>query len=276
MARVKLELTVKQKPYNRRVELLVDELDDRIKAIVEWFPYLVAEAAFEDVKSKAPTDVPGYPNLLQLRQVELRGVDSAFAIMAPGYAHSQRLKNEDAAVTLLFIRAKFVLGPEGKKVPSALGKLLAKHSPWTMGTLPFEPPARLASIRAVRATEGEVRRIEERRRKELPAITAELRDQGIKIREGTERFSRRVTRDLAFEVLRREFGIRATHRAHWRPAIRAAATTHADQALKELVRWFAVPSERRWKKNLVAKKEQPGVARRIKRFQSAIVNAAVR
>jgi hypothetical protein len=145
-----------------------------------------------------------------------------------------------------------------------------------MGTLPFEPPPRHASIRAVRATEREIQRIEAMRKKELPGVKVELAKQQIRVRENTERFARRVTRDLAFEVLRREFGIKATHRAHWRPAIRAAATTHADQALKELIRWFAVPSERRWKRNLVVKKAQPAVTRRIKRFQSVVVNSAVR
>lgn len=274
MAKPTLDITIKPNANNRRVQLLVGELDERIEAIMEWFTYLVAEAAFEDIKARAPTDIPGYPKLLQLRRVDLKGVDSAFAIMAPGYAHSQRLKGEDAASTLLFVKAKLILGPDRTKIPSPLGKLLAKHSPWTMGTLPFEPPPRHASVRAVRATEREVQRIEDMRKKDLPAVKAELAKQQIRIRENTERFARRVTRDLAFEVLRREFGIKATHRAHWRPAIRAAATTHADHALKELVRWFTVPSERRWKRNLVIKKEQPAVARRIKRFQSVVASSA--
>lgn len=269
------QVTIKPRPYNRKVELLVSELDERTKAIIEWLPYLVARETMKDVINGAPRDVPGYPKMLKLRQIELRDVDSTIGIIAPGYAHSRRLSAQDATVTLLFIKAVRRMNPDtGKRESSKVARLIAKHSPWTMGTLPIELPRNLATMRALRVSEREVKKVEEMRMADLPGIVGTLRKWGVTLRTRGQKIERRATRDLAFEVLRREFGIEAKHRAHWRPALRTARTAHVDAALKGLLRWLAIPSERRWKKRLVIKKEQPGVAKRIKRFQDAVAKAA--
>jgi hypothetical protein len=267
-----LQITVKPNAYNRKVELLVSELDARTSAIIDWLPFMVAGATLTDIKSGAPTDIAGYPKMLKLRGLSLKGVDSTVAITVPGYSHSQRLKAEDAPVTLLFIKAVRRRNPDtGKRESSPVARLLAKHSPWTMRTLPVELPRSLATLRAVRASEREVMKISQMRREDLDGGVKEtLKRYGVTLRKGTDRFSRKATRDLAFEVLRREFGIEARHRAHWRPAIKAAQVSHVDASLKKLVRWLTVPTERRWKKNLVIKKAPPSVAKRVKRFQGAV------
>jgi len=267
-------LTVKPSNYNRKVELLVSELDERIESIIQWLPFLVAQDVLENLRRSSPKDVAGYPKMLQLRQIDLRDVDSTIGVLAPGYAHSQRLKGMDAPHTLLFIRPKTMVSDNGKREVSQIATLLAKHSPWTMNTLPFEPPTKMAAMRSVKATETEVKKIEIARKADLPAVKDKLQKLGVQLRKGgSDPFSRRVTRDIAFEVLRREFGIEAPHRAHWRPAIRAARTEYTDAALEQLIRWFTIPSERRWKKDLVIKKEQPSVAKRVGRFQMAVAGS---
>ena len=275
MPRNPLEIRIDPKAYNKRVELLVSELDERCAAIIDWLPFMVAGSTLTDIKGGAPGDIAGYPKMLKLRDVPVKGVDRTVAIMVPGYAHSQRLRASDSPVTLLFIKAVKRFNEEtGKREAIGAAKLLAQHSPWTMSTLPVELPRKWGTMRAVRATAREVEKIEEMRREDLPEVTRTLIEHGMTIRKGTEKISRRVTRDLAFEVLRREFGIEAKHRAHWRPAIRAAQREHVDEALKKLLRWFVVPGERRWKKNLVIKKERASVAKRVKRFQSVVAKAA--
>jgi len=273
MAKPALQFTVKPNNRNRQIRVMVGELDERIAAIIEWLPFLVAEQALADVVSRAPGDVPGYPGMLHLRKVNVKGADQVIGILAPGYKFASKLKQEDAAVTLLFVKAakKVDMASGERRLVDEAAGILAKHSPWTMDTLPYEPNRRVASIRAIRATAAEVKKIEVERQKELPAVQKQLQKAGIKqFRAAKERFGRKVTRDIGFEVLRREFGIQSKTSAHWRPAIKAARTEHVDAALKKLVRWLTVPSEKRWQKNLVIKQEQGSVISRVERFQKAV------
>jgi len=273
MAKVALQFTVKPNNRNRQIRVMVNELDERIAAIIEWFPFLVAEQTLADVVRMAPSDVPGYPDMLELRKINVKGVDSAVGIIAPGYKFASRIKSGDETVTLLFVKAvKRVDRLTGERmVVSEAAGLLAKHSPWTVETLPFEPERSIASIRAIRVNEREVKKIGEMRQKELAMVRQQLRRLGVsRMRTGKERIGRKVTRDIGFEVLRREFGIQTRAKAHWRPALSAARTMHVDAALKKLVRWLTVPSERRWQKNLVLKQEQGSVVSRVRRFQQAV------
>jgi len=273
MAKPLLQIMAKPNNRNRQIRVLVNELDDRIAAIIEWLPFLVAEQTLADVVRMAPGDVPGYPGMLQIRKVNVRGIDQAIGIIAPGYKFASRLKQDDAAVTLLFVKAvmKTDLGSGKRRLVNEAAGILAKHSPWTMNTLPYEPDRTAASIRALRATSAEVQKIEAERQKELPAVQKQLQKAGIKqFRAAKDRVGRKVTRDIGFEVLRREFGIQSRASAHWRPAIRTARTEHVDTALKNLLRWLTVPSEKRWQKNLVIKQEQGSVISRVKRFQQAV------
>lgn len=265
------EMTVKPSNRNRQIGVLVNELDDRIASIIEWFPYLVAEATLEDIVSLAPRDIPKYPKMLGIRQLTLKGIDNTIGILASGYSYSHRLSAGDERETLLFVKAVRRMNPDtGKNEASKSALLLAKYSPWTMSTLPFEPHRALASIRAIRASEREVKKIEAMRQKDLPQVRKLLEKEGAKLRSPGERIGRRVTRDIGFEVLRREFGIQARHKAHWRPALRMARTSHVDATMKKLVRWLSVPSERRWKQHLVIRQEQASAATRIRRFQAAV------
>lgn len=265
-----MKLEVKASPNNRRVRLLVSELDERMEAILHWVPYYVAEATLDEISGTAPRDIAGYPRMLSLRRVQIPQIDEAIGILAPGYKASQRLKRADAATTLLFITPRrVVVGTERTADPKAA--ILGRHSPWTMTTLPFEPDRRIASITSRRVSEREVTKVEAMRRKDLPAITKQLADLGAPVRKNKLLLSRRVSRDIGFEVLRREFGIGARHHAHWRPALRRARGQYLNAALKKVIRWLAIPSERRWMKPAPAlPKETAGAAKRIRRFQDAV------
>ena len=140
-----------------------------------------------------------------------------------------------------------------------------------MTTLPYEPGRAEASIRSRRVSTRETQKIEAQRKADLSQVKAELKEAGVKeTRPHPTLIQRRVSRDIAFEVLRKEFGINAKHQAHWRPAIRAARRKYVAQALRKLVRWLTVPSERRWKTEVVTKQEKPSTVKRIQGFQDHI------
>jgi len=262
-----MEFFVKQDAYNKKVYQLVDELPLRVEAIIVRFPELIAELVYEELQRDAPRDIQGYPKMLKLRQIDIPGVDSATGIIVPGYEHSQRLRTADVKDTVLYVMPR-----EYKGRPLDPGAvILAKRNPWTMTTLPYEPERRDASMRSRKVTMREAQKIEARRKADLPQVKAELKEAGVEAKRlHPTLVQRRVTRDIAFEVLRKEFGINTKHQAHWRPAIRAARRRYVTRVLRKLVRWLTVPSERRWKVGVRKQREKASTARRVKGFQDHI------
>lgn len=263
-----MRLQISQAPQNRRVFGLVSELEERVAAIVRHFPEDLAMELLPHLQKAAPNDIPRYAQLLGVRRFQLAGVDSAAGIMVAGYAHAHRLTEADAPRTVLFIRPKVRAG-EAMDPGSVV---LWRANPWTMGTLPYEPPKRVASILSRRVSAREAAEIDRRRTMDLPMVVQELRALGVAItRVHPVRLERRVTRDLAWEVLRREFGLGdAPHVAHWRPTLRYAKTVLARHLFKSYLRWLSVPSEHRWERPLTTKFGKVGDVKRIQGFQAYI------
>jgi hypothetical protein len=190
------------------------------------------------------------------------------AILPPGWASSQRLRSVDVKRTVLYVRPKVT----GGKVVEPATVVLERSNPWTMDTLPYEPSRFEASMLSRRVTEQEARVIESRRREELPDIRRELKDLGVTLRPaGKVVLSRRVTRDIAFEVLRYEFGIPPMPgRSHWRPAIRMVPNTITKKALKSLERWISSPQDAGFKTAEDLPYEKASVAKRLRRFQDLV------
>lgn len=266
-----MKFEIRERPENKRVRQLIRELPDRVRAIIEYMPAGVAVKVLDELNKTAPSDIAGYPDMLVLRRFQLQGVDSTVGVVAPGSAHSQKLRMEDAADTALYIKAK--RGSGG--APDAGAVILAQHNPWTMETLPYEPSKRQAIIVSRKVSPREHGIIIARRTAEKSEVVAQL--QGIGIEPGRIHptlLQRRVGRDIAFEVMRREFGFQGQHDAHWRPAIRKARTTFVVELLKKpFIRWLAVPSEQRWRKKVAIKPERAGTAKRLQGFQDVVANA---
>lgn len=262
-----MEFFVKQDAYNRQVYKLVRELPMRIKAIEQAVPREVAERVLEDVRQKSPKDIYGYPRMLQLVQIDDRKLEALVAITVPGYAYSYKLRTADAATMVLYIKPREYKNRETD--PGAI--VLSKYNPWTMGTLPYEPHRMEASITSRRVSHRELQGIERKRKADRPRVDKELEMAGKQVaRPHPTLLQRRVSRDVAYEVLRREFGINTQPVAHWRPAVRAAQRRYVPLVLKRLVRWLTVPSERRWKKRVTLKKEKAATVRKVQAFQSYI------
>ena len=255
---------IKQSPQNRRIfRMVIKELTPRVEAIISHMPEEVAKQVLADVEAGAPDGIAGYPGMLQLRRLTLPGIDSTVGIIVPGYAHSQRLRSVDVKRTVLYVRPRII---RGEANPAAV--VLARKNPWTMETLPYEPHRSEASILSRRVTETEARKIEVMRRSERPGVDRELRELGVRpMRVHPVLIQRRVSRDIAFEVLRYEFGVNVRAQSHWRPAIRAARSRFVTQSMKRMIRWLATPSERRWKRSVLAKPGKASEAKRIQVFQ---------
>lgn len=250
-----------------RVHGLVNELPERVEGIIHHFPEQIAKMMLQDLVGKAPKDIPGYPKMLQLRRLDLPVADSTVGLIVPGYEHSYRLRPSDVMNTVLYVRSKVRAGA----APDPAVVILSNHNPWTMGTLPFEPHRRQASLMSRRVTRREVLKIEKKRMAEREGIDKELEDLGIKpSRFHPTLLSRRVSRDIAFEVLRREFGIEVKPHAHWRPALGAAKKKYPRRVMKMMIRWLAVPSESRWKRRSAMKVEKATAAKRVRDFQQFI------
>lgn len=281
-----MKLDVKGKPSNGKVYGLVDELPDRIDAITWFFPQFVAEMALADLKRSAPADLPGYPKNVVLRRYGDPGSDSTVGMIVPGYAHSRKLKANDAQRMILYVKAKkLAAGAVPSDESSAFfraAEVLEAFSPWTMATLPIELSRTFAGIRSRRVTRKEVLSVEKRRKADMArtgAALAQLAQTGIELKRAHPvLLTRRVTQDLAFEVLRREFGINAPHVAHWRPAIRNAKRTYPRQVLKRwMLRWFAVSTEKRWRsRGKPLKLDRTSTLRGLQEFQGHIARTALR
>ncbi len=188
-------------------------------------------------------------------------------MVAPGYAHSARLRGSDAKVTVIYVKPKVRQKMEDPGVV-----ILSRHNPWTMDTLPYEPEKRWASLISRRVTEREIRRVVAARKLEQEAVKRELADAGVRFppRAHPVLLARRVSRDIVFEVIRREFGLTQPHVAHWRPSIRRVRDLHVRQVLKTMLRWLTVPSERRWERETNIKIEKASVVRRVRVFQDRV------
>jgi hypothetical protein len=263
-----LSFSITQRSQNQRIYRLAEEMQRRVDAIEEHYSFDLAKALLPVLQGMAPQDIPGYQENLAVRRLKIRGMAGAAMIGLPAYAHRRWLTKGDAPRTVLYVKPKLA----GGKAMDPAAVTLWRSNPWTMDTLPYEPSKRVAQIISRRVSRKDAEKIEAMRAAERPRVEAELRTHGVEtFRRNKVLLDQKVTVDLAYEVLRREFGVGdAPHVSHWRPAIRYVKTVLAKQQLKKYLRWLAVPSERRWKRPLVAKTGKVSDIRRVQRFQRFI------
>lgn len=262
-----MEFTFKQDAYNKKIYELIKELPLRIQSVINHFPDEIAVLVHQQLLRTAPRDIPKYPKSLKVRKIKISGLDSAAGIVIPGYDYYKKLGATDVPETVLYIKPREYAGRPLN--PGAV--ILSRNGPWTMSTLPYEPDKTEASIQSRKVSPIEVQKVDAQRRADLPRVKSELLAAGIKsIRIHPVLLQRKVKQDIAFEILRREFGINAKHHAHWRPAIRAAKRKYVKSVMKEMVRWLAVPSERKWKTEVVTPKEKTSTVKGIQEFQDYV------
>jgi len=263
-----LEFYFKEKPDNKLAYKLVKEWPRRLEAFITALPQDVAKDVHLDIMKMAPGDIPKYPDMLKVVQFPDQQDWKIVGVLPPGWNYSQRLRASDIQRTVLYVMPKLRAG----KVVSQAAVVLERNNPWTMDTLPYEPKKDEAGIRARRVDENDVKKIEEQRKADKTRIVSELRSLGVPIRDtGKVLLERRVSRDIAFEVLRREKGIGMPGKAHWRPAVRAIYTQHFKKAMEDLGVWMVDPENEQWKERRNLPAEVASVIRRVQEFQDRIV-----
>jgi len=263
-----MKIDVRLTPQGKRTLKHVEQLPERIEAIVKTFPQLVAFDVLKLIQSTAPNDIEGYPKMLRVKDIpDIQGWQIT-AILPPGWAASQRLRSVDVKRTVLYVKPKV----KGGEVVEPATVVLERHNPWTMDTLPYEPSRFEASMTSRRVEEKEARKIETWRRQDLPMVRKELQELGVALRPPAKvLLSRRVTRDIAFEVLRREFGVPPVQgRAHWRPAIRMVPNIMARRSLKSLEDWLSKTSDLTYRSANDLPIEKASALKRLSRFQELV------
>lgn len=198
---------------NRDAAKFFATLDKRFQALGQTLAYESARFVLEAVYKRLP---PGpYRESLEL----VDAGQGVFAVQARNKA--RRVSQVDADATVLYVRPK---SSRVLRLHPEIG-VLARHSPWTMSTLPFFPNRRQATVISRKVRRSEIEHVTEDRNKDRRMWKAELERLGIrpdvKLRVPPKA---RVLPDVAFEALRIEFGLGGKDsRAHWRPALRALA-----------------------------------------------------
>lgn len=263
-----MEFYIKESKKNKEAHKLVETWQERLDALILALPQEIAKEVHLDIVKLAPTDMPKYPDMLKVVQFPKQGDWQLMGIIPPGWNYSQRLRTSDIQRTLLNILPKM----RGGEVASQAAVVLSRNNPWTMNTLPYEPSRQEASIRSRRVDEKDVQAVEKKREADKAAIIQELRSLGVPIRAtGKVLLERRVSRDIAFEVLRREKGIGMPGKAHWRPAVRAIYTQHFKKVMEELGMWMADPDNDKWQEDRNLPIEAASVIKRVQEFQDRIV-----
>lgn len=263
-----IKFYTEQKPNNKNAYKLMEQWPLRLKAFIKALPMQVAGDVFEDVKKFAPSDIPSYPDMLDLAQFPEQQGWNIVGVVAPSGTTSHRLRSVDVQRTVLYVRPKVIRG----LAVSVAAVILERNNPWTMDTLPYEPQRREATVVSRRVSEKDVRRIETERRQNIRDVVVELRRAGAQIRpKGKVLLERRVSRDLAFEVLRREKGIGGPGKAHWRPAVHAVYTQHFKNAMEKLGVWMSDPDNNKWKEDKNFPEEETSMIERVQEFQDRIV-----
>lgn len=199
---------------------------DSIPDLVMTTTGSVAASYLEEVVSKSPDDIPGYPDMLQVFQV---GTEAVFVVMPDPSKVGATVGGKDSGTTLLYVVPKVRRGV----AVSPAAEVLSRHNPWTIGALPYKPKPREATFVSRRVRQIEVAARDDYFKEAVGEIRRELVSIGMNLSPVARV---KTTRDIAFEVLRSEFGIYRAHKAHWRPALRSVAGNAARAANADLGR----------------------------------------
>lgn len=210
------ELKVQQDPQNKWTLKLIRELGERLESAMEQVTRDAAAFMLEEVKARAP-DLKGfnawYDGLVLSRVNSQLG--PMYVIGASG-GGSGKLDEDEIATSVL------VFKPRKGSEPTREMLFLMETSPYTPDLIPFQPPKGRMDVEVRSVSPAEVEKVREGLIREWPKMRRAAKRAGIDIPEQPASFAEEeVTRNLAFQVLRAEFGIGQPVQAHWRPALRA-------------------------------------------------------
>ncbi len=191
-------------------------LDKRQKKGRELAMLELAGIMAEVVKKLAPKEVGGVKNYAKgLTVATVQGEEgNTVAIILPEV--KRELTEEDNEDTVVLI--------DTKPYSPTSAKILQSFQPWPVALLPFQPSGRGVTVISRQVSRREVARLSVRILSKRASIESALKKSGVrgaKVETSKKAAGTEVTDDLAFSVLRREFGFADKSEPHWRPAIKA-------------------------------------------------------
>lgn len=255
---------------------LVKQWAARIRAIRRQFAYEVAEQVYEDLMKRLPR---GSRELRRSLKVEpIMGLPRE----ATGYAVHvrpvrRRITSAESERTVLYVTPK---KRAMQPIPQAT-TILQEHSPWTLDTLPFQPPPGTATIVSRDVGPRVVHKVRQLRNRDKRVWRRKMNELGVREvkKVVTTSEGRQVVAlpDVAFESIRLEFGIGLGGRAHphWRPSIaRLASRGGAGMIAKKRVflrtmLWLGATRWRSWPTRLPGR-VSVSEAKRLQRFQEKL------
>jgi hypothetical protein len=197
-----------------KVTKYIKELEKRFAAVMRYATHRVAMQARADVDSRGPTEL-GYDKNLEVLKV--RSEDIGYVLAYVGKPDDISDVDGESAV--------FYFRPLKRKMGkfASIGGLLKKYGPFVKEMIPDNYDDTMVKIVYREVSPQEVDAVRKKNLKDEPELRAAFAKIGVKIPpkraierdKGFEVFS-----DLAFKVLRREYGIRSKSTPHWRPAIK--------------------------------------------------------
>ena len=186
----------------------------------------VAGVLLRMVRAFAP-EVDGEDYANELEVLFVPGEPPMAGVIHPGKSKKISPVEADSSLVYIVPRDKGVAPGQsqgGSSKSASWVKVLATYNPWPFSMVPAGVDEH-ATLVVRRVSEGEVNQASLRLKGVAPRIESELRGVGVvgvligrqvKGISGSD-----VHLDLAFSVLRVEYGYNEAQRAHWRPALRA-------------------------------------------------------
>jgi hypothetical protein len=205
-----------EKDSVRKFEDFSKQYPARLKRGRQLFLLAAAKILREKVIANAPTidGVGFYAEDLEIVLVDGMGDIDAVSIIYKNKKRKLDLQVERKNTALL------IKPNEGS--PKWVG-VLAKYQPWPAGMLPQVPESKDAQLIARRVTEKETQDLSHRLIANKRTIETELNSAGLTkkiVLDAGNANSMEVFDDIAFLVLRTEFGYGDTPQPHWRPALK--------------------------------------------------------
>jgi len=170
----------------------------------------------EAIQKLAPDDVGGVKDYAKgLKVAVVRGQSDPVVLIFLEKV-KRELTESDNEDTVVYIKTT-----ERSPKPA---RVLQSYQPWPAALLPFQPTGSGVTVVSRQVSRSEVARVSARILSKKASIEAELNRagaRGAKVERGNNAKGTEVQEDLAFSVLRREFGIADKSEPHWRPAIKA-------------------------------------------------------
>lgn len=247
-------------------------LPRRAEAVMRYLTLQMAKQTMAAVQSNAPSDME-YADYLEVLRVKSDQVGYVIAYMGK----PEPIEETDSEATIYYYKPL----KRKQKASASLVRLLRQYGPYTQEMLPLQVDESVAKIVFRECSAQEVLAVRKRNQKQESELRGELLRLGIKVpaaRSKKDLKDAEVFSDLAFKVLRREYGVRAKSNPHWRPAIRKVVSEQALAGLMaspQVHKILTDPSYQGWRRLAMIGNTMPlGDLKELEEFQKMILGGS--